>query len=99
MELEFQSEIDKLLFSSILLEKQSGKPHTKELYEIIFHRSSIYHQNRDLYEEAHELANRFWWNYFASSSFPNNSFLNKKVQEFFRLFYKAPLHEKTTISL
>mgnify|MGYP001211122422 CR=1 FL=1 len=25
--------------------------------------------------------------------------LNKKVQEFFRLFYKAPLHEKTTISL
>ena len=61
LELEWQGEVDKLLISAILLRRQSGFAHYHHLARCLFEGARTLEGVDKLYEEASQLAARFWY--------------------------------------
>ncbi len=62
VELEWQAEIDKLLFSAEILRFQSGKTHIVPLLKLIFDQCEIIESpDKPLYIQANKLAATFWY--------------------------------------
>jgi hypothetical protein len=94
LELEIQGEIDKLLFSSLILERQSGKSQMEALFCTLFDMAKIQNINYDLYWQATKLAARYWENIIRGQKSGENPFTLQELQKHMRMNYRLPLSEK-----
>lgn len=92
VELEWQAEIDKLLFSAVLLYEQYSFPHLHHLFRIIFDNASIVADSK-VYEEATKHAARLW-SYLASALCGQNPKESPLLRSILQQTYRATWQEK-----
>lgn len=97
LELEFQAEIDKLIFSTILFQRATGTCLFRQLGELIFRSEvSFTTTDRDRYLEAHSLAHEWYRNLEDSYPFGNPTLKNQTHQKLARA-YHTPWPQKLKV--
>ncbi len=99
LELEYQGEIDKLLFSGLFLEKQCGDHHAEVLFKKIFEKASFHSHEFDLYWQASKLAAKFWQVFLEKAGVYQKSILKSQaLRNHMQRNYKLPLADKVLLS-
>ena len=91
LELEWQGEVDKFLFSAIMLLQQRGNPHLYQLRSVLFDKVDIVNHQR--YEAANKLAAQFWDGAIAKGVGQKFCITSGYFKEFMRINYHKPLQE------
>ncbi|MFK7825513.1 MAG: hypothetical protein AB8G05_15290 [Oligoflexales bacterium] len=91
LELEWQGEIDKFLFSAIMLLQQQGNPHLHQLRSVLFDKADIV--NHERYEAANKLAAQFWGGAISKGVGKKICLTSDYFKEFMRINYHKPLQE------
>ena len=91
LELEWQGEVDKFLFSAITLLHQQGNPHLYQLKSVLFDKADIV--NHERYEAANKLAAQFWEGVISKGVGQKICLTSDYFKEFMRINYHKPLQE------
>ena len=97
LELEWQGEVDKFLFSAIFLTKNKYSIDLKELQKLLFERVKLQPQNR--YHVANKKAAQFWMSAITQGVGQDVSLMEKNFRNFMQQYYQLPLHEKSQFRL
>lgn len=91
LELEWQGEVDKFLFSAIMLLRQQGNPHLHQLRNVLYDKPDLVNHQR--YEAANKLAAQFWDGAISKGVGRKICLTNDYFKEFMRINYHKPLQE------
>ena len=91
LELEWQGEVDKFLFSAIVLLQQQGNPHLHQLKRVLFDSPEIV--NHERYEAANKLAAQFWNGAISKGVGEKICLTSDYFREIMRVNYHKPLQE------
>lgn len=97
LELEWQAEVDKMLFSALYLRSQTGDCYFEALFYHLFEREYCF--AADHYYIAHQLAAKFWKGCLNSSltGLDGRASYQPALREYLRAIFPKPLPEKTFI--
>ena len=93
VELEWQGEVDKLLFSAILLRRQSGSAHYHHLARCLFEQSELTTAD-SVYREASDLAARFWYDLITYKDGISDPAHSQVLKSLLKTTYSSPWEDK-----
>lgn len=94
LELEWQAEIDKLLFATLVIFDQQGYWLFERIERELYHRAKVISKEEDLYRQANQLANEFWKNISNPKKLTPQFFQNPSFLQYMQQYYQTPWHEK-----
>jgi hypothetical protein len=98
LELEWQAEVDKLLFCGIYLERLVGDPHIRPLLKLLFSPNSDESELESHYAQAERFAVKFWLDFIDGHSDRRKCLQQADFRRFMQKNYLESLPEKRRLS-